>query len=691
MATHETNWILKLVDQITSPLKKVSDAAKDTGNSATDATKEANDIVEKLTGSFKKMGPETQKYFLSLLDDLADAKEGILQEEAALEKLEKQLKDVVATGDKLGKEKIDFKVNQAKAKIDEYKGKVVELEDELEKVEAGPDAEKMKANWGAAVVIANQTAELVGKALDLLKFTGDIEDLRDNVRRLTGTTGDELDKITAKAFRLGEVFKQSPEEIAKAANAMTKQVGGSYEENLKLIEDGFKKGANLNGDFIDQLKEYPTFVKQLGLTQSEAIALMAKAGEKGIFSDKAIDSLKEADLSLREMGKAQVEALKGIGIEASDLAGKTSFEAVQMITKSMEGATTQAKQLVLTDIFKGAGEDAGMAWIEGLGSIDLDITKIPSVESASGSITGWLSDLKTSFSATFGDIGTSAVAMSPVITAVASMIPFISSLTKVTWLQNIAAKAAAAGQWLWNIAMSANPIGLIIVAITALVAGIVWLVTSISGWGEAWKHTVAGAKLLWEGFVLTAQAHFNTLVNGFMIGINAIKVGWYTFKEAMGLGDSSENKKMLAQIDADTESRKKAIVDGYKKAAEVNMQAVDEFIKAGKSLKWKEKEKEKKEDPKLQTPKATDIIDPKTPLLDGQTKEEDDKKKKGAKDKESTLNGSGGKAITMTLEVNNYFNVKDGNDIMSKSEQIIDMVVSGINGRVKDGLIAATA
>lgn len=42
---------------------------------------------------------------------------------------------------------------------------------------------------------------------------------------------------------------------------------------------------------------------------------------------------------------------------------------------------------------------------------------------------------------------------------------------------NVATKAAAAGQWLLNAAMSANPIAIVILAIVALVAGLVWFFT----------------------------------------------------------------------------------------------------------------------------------------------------------------------------------------------------------------------
>lgn len=58
-----------------------------------------------------------------------------------------------------------------------------------------------------------------------------------------------------------------------------------------------------------------------------------------------------------------------------------------------------------------------------------------------------------------------------------------------------AAKIATAVQWLWNVAMDANPVGLIIIAIAALVGGIILLWTHSAGfrnffiglWSDIWK------------------------------------------------------------------------------------------------------------------------------------------------------------------------------------------------------------
>lgn len=66
----------------------------------------------------------------------------------------------------------------------------------------------------------------------------------------------------------------------------------------------------------------------------------------------------------------------------------------------------------------------------------------------------------------------------------------------------VATKAMTAAQWLWNAAMTANPIGIVIAAIVALVAGIVLLYKNsetarkiIDG---AWKGIAAGAQWLWN-------------------------------------------------------------------------------------------------------------------------------------------------------------------------------------------------
>jgi len=661
MAKHETSWILRMVDEITKPLRDATKAADGTRST-----------VERVTSSLDDMSAENRAAAESSLKAHADLTRELEEEQKEIKKLTSWLEDLGDQVDPLTKAQIDFKVRDAQTKARRYEEQLVNIEEELHKIEDGPDTAKLKANWGGAVVVANQTYELMEKALGAFDFAVGIEETRTKIQRMTGESGDRLDELTAKAHRLGRVYKEDPAEIAKAANAMTKQIGGSYEENFALIEAGYQKGANINDDFLDQLKEYPTFIKQLGLTQSQAIALTAKAGKEGIFSDKALDSLKEGNLSLREMGQTQIDALKGIGLETEDLAGKTAFEAIQMVVRSMDGMSAQAKQLALADIFKGAGEDAGTAWIEGLGSIDLDINNIESVQESGAGIRGWLADLESSFANTFGSIVANANELSGVTTVIASMIPIVSTLSKVSWVQTAASKAAAAGQWLWNAALSANPIGLVIAGVAALVAGVVWAWNEFEGF----RMAVMG---VWEVMKLFGQVIQDLVIQrikGMLSGITGLGSALMKFFTGDWQGAWEAGKQAvtdLSGIEAGSEALDKlstGIAGAYATGAEKGAES------------WAaDQEKEGKKATDIENP----LLTPTNPTLDGITNVGGSTKGTGT----GTGASSTPKMLNFTMNVNNNFSVKDGADFMARKEEILDYVLGRMNDTMKDALIAA--
>lgn len=99
---------------------------------------------------------------------------------------------------------------------------------------------------------------------------------------------------------------------------------------------------------------------------------------------------------------------------------------------------------------------------------------------------------------------------------------------------SIATRAAAVGQWLLNAAMSANPIGLIIIGITALVAGLVWFFTQTK-LGQAIITTVwAGIKLAigsvvtWFTTVMVPwfTAAWNNILGAVKFVWNWVKTNW---------------------------------------------------------------------------------------------------------------------------------------------------------------------
>jgi len=97
----------------------------------------------------------------------------------------------------------------------------------------------------------------------------------------------------------------------------------------------------------------------------------------------------------------------------------------------------------------------------------------------------------------------------------------------------VATGVVTAAQWAWNAAMSANPIGLIIIAIAALVAGIVWLVLNwdkvkaagVGAWEwikNAWSGAGTFFSGIWAALPLAAKIAFNKIAGWWNSSIGAI-------------------------------------------------------------------------------------------------------------------------------------------------------------------------
>jgi len=88
--------------------------------------------------------------------------------------------------------------------------------------------------------------------------------------------------------------------------------------------------------------------------------------------------------------------------------------------------------------------------------------------------------------------------------------------TFATLAASAAARVAAAGQWLLNAALSANPIGIIILAITALVGALVWFFTQTELGQQIWANVTAAiataATWLWENVLSPVFAAIGAVV-----------------------------------------------------------------------------------------------------------------------------------------------------------------------------------
>jgi phage-related protein len=121
----------------------------------------------------------------------------------------------------------------------------------------------------------------------------------------------------------------------------------------------------------------------------------------------------------------------------------------------------------------------------------------------------------------------------------------------------VATGVATAAQWAWNAALSANPIGIIIIAVAALVAALVYFFTQtdlgrevwanfMSFLVDAWNNIVAVAQVVWQTLVavitavwdvivLVVTTYINTVVTVITTVVTFIVTVWNTFWTGLSL------------------------------------------------------------------------------------------------------------------------------------------------------------
>ena len=95
---------------------------------------------------------------------------------------------------------------------------------------------------------------------------------------------------------------------------------------------------------------------------------------------------------------------------------------------------------------------------------------------------------------------------------------------------DVAAKIAAAGQWVLNAAMNANPIVLVVTAIGALVAALVWFFTQTETGRKAWASFTSFLSSAWQSVVSFVTSLSQNIANFFTQTIpNAIQsvIQWF--------------------------------------------------------------------------------------------------------------------------------------------------------------------
>lgn len=531
-----------------------------------------------------------------------------------------------------------------------------------------------------------------------------LQEMGKSVSVLSKTMGGDSAAATEVLTTAMNQYQISTEDPIAASQKMS--------EMMNVMAAAAKEGSAELPQIKEALEQAGMAAKVSGVNFAETnafIQILDKAGKKGAEGGTALRSVMTSLSQGRFLPPQTTKELVAAGIDINRLADKT----IPLRERLMELKPIMNDTALVGKLFGEPYAASAIAMISNIEEADRLTEAIQGTNTAyeqaaivmdsqaekNARLKARVDDFKISmFNATGGALGYASV-LGQVAFDVANLIPLfsgamdaISWLTKAKNLDMIATKAklvwdgvATGATWLWtgaqtalNAVMTANPIGIIIVAIAALAAGIAWVVSKTEGWGEAWKHTVNGAKFLWQMFVATAKAHFNTLINAFMIGINLIKRGWINLQMALGNIEDEEGERRLKKIKNNSAARLESIKEGYKKAAEYALKAKDEFAAAAGSITLKNKT----ETATANTSTDAGIVAPVAPGTDPDvTGAGGNKTKTTDKTKTNTAIATGGTKhtnVTITFkELIGILNIK-GSDFKDSAKQMEEKTTDGL-------------
>jgi hypothetical protein len=229
---------------------------------------------------------------------------------------------------------------------------------------------------GIALTAFQAISEIVGSLIEAARAT---KELSAQVTNFTQITGDELEAVVATSQAIAVTYGKNVNDIVVAANSASKALGISFAQALDVVEIGFRKGADAQGQFLDGLKEYSVQFRDAGLSAEDFLRVSIASANEGIFSDKGLDAVKEFGLRIQEQTKGSKDALiNAFGEEfTSQLfeninnGSVTSGQAFGLVTDKITetGIAGSQLQTVIADVFGAPGEDIGKDFLLTLGDV----------------------------------------------------------------------------------------------------------------------------------------------------------------------------------------------------------------------------------------------------------------------------------------------------------------------------------
>lgn len=384
--------------------------------------------------------------------------------------------------------------------------------------------------------------------------TDAVESVISSIDGMANTTPKRLHDVTASVLDIATAFEIDASSAATNVGILIKNgLAKDAEEGVDLITASLQRVPKaLRGEVTDATQEYSQFFADLGYTGSEALGLLVSATEDGAYGvDKMGDAIKEFTIRGTDMSKSTKAAYDTLGLSSLETTnellagGDRARQAFQTIIDGVKGIKDPAKQAeTAIALFGTPLEDLGTTeipkFLDGLTGTASSLGKVDGAAAKMGDTLNNNLATKIDTVKRTVEVFVSGALMGMFTwleknRAVISLVALVVGTAAAAWgvyalaTQGIPALIAAvrAAQLALNAALIANPIGLVVVAIGALVGALVWLyqnnetVRRVVDAVWAGIQTAIGSVVDW--MVGTAWPWIQKVWNGIRVGL---EVAW---------------------------------------------------------------------------------------------------------------------------------------------------------------------
>lgn len=318
-----------------------------------------------------------------------------------------------------------------------------------------------------------------------------------------------LQTVTQNALMLSQVFGADVNESIRGINALMEGFGLSATEATDLMTAGMQRGLNYTDELGDNLAEYSGRWGEAGMSASQYFSLLEAGASNGAYQlDKVGDFLNEFLTSLSD-GRME-ESIGKFSQGTQDIfaayqsGGATAQDVLNAVIGEMSTMTNETDRAALAStLWSSLGEDNAMGMITALAGVTDTYGDVSGAAQAAGdaasdsfgaksqeairtlqgalepfgepllNIATMVADVATAFGTWLSSLPAPAqqaiFVIAGILAAIGPVLSLISTVITIMPVLSAAVTAAATAFRALGAAMTANPIGVIVMAIATLV------------------------------------------------------------------------------------------------------------------------------------------------------------------------------------------------------------------------------